>query len=384
MDRAPGPKRAVLTTHQLVYRFEGGFELRPGRELLRHGSPVAIGGTALELLRLLLAARGDLVTKDELFASLWSDVVVVENTLHQHIGALRRALGEHAELIGTVPRRGYRFTGPVAEAMVDSGPAAEEIGRPPAIPSPLTSLIGRDDELATIERLLRASRCVTLLGAGGIGKTRLALEIAQRRRAAGDPGVFLAELASLGRRGACRCGHRRFARPLGPHRRAAADTHSPGAAPSPGPHRRRQLRAPDRRHGGVAARAPRIVPGAAHPRHQPATPRPAGRAAVPCAGARPAAARDVDPSLLTASSAVRLLLARVADCDARLAFDGEALQIAAELCRQLDATPWRSSWPRRASPRSGWLPSAAGSPIASSSWRGRSAERWPSIRRSIR
>ena len=122
MDRAPEQRKAVLTTHQLVYRFEGGFELRPGRELLRHGSPVPIGGTALELLRLLLAARGDLVTKDELFEALWSDVDVVENTLHPHIGALRKALGERAELIGTVPATPGSAATPPAASPTATGP----------------------------------------------------------------------------------------------------------------------------------------------------------------------------------------------------------------------------------------------------------------------
>ena len=65
-------KRPVLTTHQIAYRFDA-FELRPGRQLLRDGSPVSIGSTALEVLRMLVTARGELVTKNELFEAIWSD-----------------------------------------------------------------------------------------------------------------------------------------------------------------------------------------------------------------------------------------------------------------------------------------------------------------------
>jgi MoxR-like ATPase len=53
-----------------------------------------------------------------------------------------------------------------------------ERGWPPGLPMPLTGFVGRERELAEVARLVAASRLVTLTGAGGVGKTRLAVEVA--------------------------------------------------------------------------------------------------------------------------------------------------------------------------------------------------------------
>src|SRR4051794_2646997 len=66
------------------------------------------------------------------------------------------------------------------------------------LPIPLTSFVGRDRELAEVDRLLDRSRLLTLLGAGGAGKTRLGIEAARRRVDACPDGVWLVELAGLG------------------------------------------------------------------------------------------------------------------------------------------------------------------------------------------
>jgi predicted ATPase/DNA-binding SARP family transcriptional activator len=71
-------------------------------------------------------------------------------------------------------------------------------GRPPALPQQLTSFIGRERELAEAAALLRNARLLTLTGAGGCGKTRLALELAGQRLADFSDGVWPVELAALG------------------------------------------------------------------------------------------------------------------------------------------------------------------------------------------
>jgi predicted ATPase len=64
--------------------------------------------------------------------------------------------------------------------------------------SPTTSLVGRESDLAKLQTVLAAQRLVTLTGVGGVGKTRLALEIAARSAFAFSDGVFVIELAAVG------------------------------------------------------------------------------------------------------------------------------------------------------------------------------------------
>ena len=65
------------------------------------------------------------------------------------------------------------------------------------LPAPVTSFIGRTSELAEVERLLAGARLLTLTVAGGVGKTRLALEVAARTLADCPDGVFFCDLAPL-------------------------------------------------------------------------------------------------------------------------------------------------------------------------------------------
>ncbi len=78
-------------------------------------------------MRHLVENSERLVSKDELFATVWPGVAVTDDALVQSIGELRRALGEDgARLIKTIPRRGYRFE---ASVSVD-GPHGDP-GQPP-------------------------------------------------------------------------------------------------------------------------------------------------------------------------------------------------------------------------------------------------------------
>lgn len=65
------------------------------------------------------------------------------------------------------------------------------------LPAPLDAFVGREDEIAELKALLACARLVTLLGPGGAGKTRLALELAARVGTGHPDGVWLVELAGL-------------------------------------------------------------------------------------------------------------------------------------------------------------------------------------------
>ncbi len=75
----------------------------------------------------------------------------------------------------------------------------EPIGSPNNLPASLTSFVGREHETVEVKRLLSMTRLLTLTGAGGCGKTRLALEIARDLVGTYPDGVWLVELAALSR-----------------------------------------------------------------------------------------------------------------------------------------------------------------------------------------
>src|SRR5271166_5598435 len=95
----------------------GPFRLDAGCDLLSRGSePLALGRRAIALLRALVERPGESVSKDALIEAAWPDQAVEESNLTVQIAALRRLLGEEpggGRWIETMPRRGYRFIGPV-------------------------------------------------------------------------------------------------------------------------------------------------------------------------------------------------------------------------------------------------------------------------------
>ena len=185
----------------------GRFLLSPQRrELLANGRPLKLGGRAFDVLLALLEARGAVVSKDALMARVWPDRIVEENALQSQISALRAALGADRELIRTVSGRGYQFTGgirvlpAISDERAGAGMAmTERKATPPPtnLPQPVSELIGRDEELAEVLNLVAAHRLVTLTGAGGIGKTRLALALGRELLSHFSDGAWVAELASL-------------------------------------------------------------------------------------------------------------------------------------------------------------------------------------------
>ena len=78
------------------------------------------------------------------------------------------------------------------------GPAREGAGPRHNLPVQLTSFVGREPELAVLDKLLAGTRMLTLTGAGGSGKTRLALELAAKVLEQHPGGAWLVDLAAVG------------------------------------------------------------------------------------------------------------------------------------------------------------------------------------------
>src|SRR5258708_1246694 len=129
----------------------GRFRLDLEQRALRAGGAlIELKSKAFDILSALAAARGEVVTKDEIMAAVWPGLVVEESNIQVHISAIRKALGEEAGRpihLFTVPGRGYRLTG-VERAV--AGGARSPSEAPPIGPSivvmPFESLSGDPDQ----------------------------------------------------------------------------------------------------------------------------------------------------------------------------------------------------------------------------------------------
>ncbi|MEA2770816.1 MAG: hypothetical protein QOD93_3778, partial [Acetobacteraceae bacterium] len=178
----------------------GRFSVLPHRrELLAGGRPIEVGERAFDVLMVLIEASGAVVSKDALMERVWPNRVIEENTLQAQISAVRKAFATNRDLIRTIAGRGYQFTGTIRTVSTSSDelPIAASVLGPTNLPVAISELIGREAELDEIGGLIAAHRLVTLAGAGGIGKTRLGIEVARHLLPRFADGVWVAELAPL-------------------------------------------------------------------------------------------------------------------------------------------------------------------------------------------
>lgn len=226
------------------YRF-GQFRLLPrlGR-LLRGDKIVLLPGRATRLLTLLVEHHDRIVSRDEIFADVWSGVIVGDAALWKQIRLLRIAIGDDA--VKTLPGYGYRFgmtveytrgsppadvvaelpsslrqLGRIVQTIADDnycitvpevrhgeadtlclvlpsgGPDAPDKQRKTNLPVYLDQFIGRQSELAELASCMAGNRLVTIVGPGGVGKTRLAIAAADGVEQDFPDGVWLVDLAPL-------------------------------------------------------------------------------------------------------------------------------------------------------------------------------------------
>jgi len=191
------PEREQPVAARLAF---GRFALSPSERLLtKDGIPVEIGGRSLDLLLALVTQSGRVLPKRELLARVWPDVVVEDASLRFHMANLRKVLGDGedgARFISTQVGVGYAFVAPVQGL----APVATPVAQPPPagrLPSRPTCLIGREDDVRSLIDRIGACQLLTVVGAGGVGKTTLAIETAYALMERFADGVSFVDLATL-------------------------------------------------------------------------------------------------------------------------------------------------------------------------------------------
>jgi DNA-binding winged helix-turn-helix (wHTH) protein/Tfp pilus assembly protein PilF len=147
-----------VRTESRVYRF-GPFELDPDRRRLTRGrDQVFLPDRQLDVLLLLVARAGHIVSKETLSDDAWHGQAVTDNSIVQAIRALRETLGaqpDGAPYIETLVRKGYRFV-----AQVDCGPPPLAAADTRALLEPYEAFVDGRAALETLnrEKLLRAGQ----------------------------------------------------------------------------------------------------------------------------------------------------------------------------------------------------------------------------------
>jgi len=194
-DRNPDPARRAISF--------GPFRLLPSQKLLLEDeAPVRVGSRSLEVLCALVERPGELVSKSELMARVWPGAFVDESNLKVHVAGLRRALGDGQpgrRYLANVPGRGYCFVAPVN--------LHEPEGTPPQnvsvserlhnLPAARSRLVGRYGLIRSLVDQLPKLRFVTIVGPGGIGKTAVALAIAEALLPSYADGVRFVDLSRV-------------------------------------------------------------------------------------------------------------------------------------------------------------------------------------------
>ncbi|WP_214325808.1 ATP-binding protein, partial [Nonomuraea sediminis] len=128
-------------------------------------------------------------------AALLMDALAAQGRQAEALALYERVRETLADALGTDPGAALRERH--LSLLRAERPADAAQIRPGNLPAPLTSFIGRDDDLARIDTLLAAGRLVTVVGPGGAGKTRLAVEAARRHRHEYRDGAWMIDLASV-------------------------------------------------------------------------------------------------------------------------------------------------------------------------------------------
>jgi predicted ATPase/DNA-binding winged helix-turn-helix (wHTH) protein len=181
----------------------GPFRLLLSQRLLLKGKrSVRIGDRAFDVLAALVERPGNVVSKEELIARVWQKKFVEYANLKMQVGTLRRVLGDGKKgrrYIVVITGQGYSFVAPVRTESQSSttAPVAAAAAARHNLPFAVTRMIGREETVAALLSRLSRSRLLTIVGPGGVGKTTVALAIAERLIPNYEDGVWLVDLSPL-------------------------------------------------------------------------------------------------------------------------------------------------------------------------------------------
>jgi predicted ATPase/DNA-binding winged helix-turn-helix (wHTH) protein len=182
----------------------GNFSLVPSERLLtRGGVTLQLGARTLDILMALVSRPNEAVSKRDLIAQVWPDVIVGEGSLRFHMASLRKALGDGkngARYITTLAGRGYCFVAPISRSSEwPRAPAAEAADAPRTnLPSRPSRMVGRAAAVLMLSTQLAASRFVTIVGTGGVGKTTVAVAVGHEQVESFAGAVHFVDLGTLG------------------------------------------------------------------------------------------------------------------------------------------------------------------------------------------
>ena len=179
----------------------GSFQLIPERRLLLdQGKPINLGSRALDILTVLVESAGETLSHAQIMARAWPNTTVDEGSLRVHVAALRKVLGDgrsEGRFIVNIPGRGYSFVAAVARRRDGTATPPDAGHAEVNLPSLLVNIVGRDDTVATLAAQLARRRLLTIVGAGGMGKTTVAIALARTVAGAFPGGVWFVPLAPL-------------------------------------------------------------------------------------------------------------------------------------------------------------------------------------------
>ncbi|EUB76399.1 transcriptional regulator, winged helix family [Pseudomonas sp. GM41(2012)] len=180
----------------------GPYRIYPGQRLVMEADqPLRLGRRAMDILLILLEHAGEVVSKQTLIAGVWPKSVVEDINLRVHMAALRKALGDGQagqRYIITVAQRGYSFVAPYSLEHIEHPPgSAASVPSGHNLPVRRTRMIGRQSLVDSLVVQLSRQRFITLVGPGGIGKTTVALRVAEQLIGRYRDGIRLLDLAPI-------------------------------------------------------------------------------------------------------------------------------------------------------------------------------------------